>query len=1288
MNRVLLAIGGLLVGLLATLFAAPAMVDWNRYRGIFEEEATRFLGREVRVGGEVNLRLLPVPFVRFERVRVADTTASVGRPLFMADDFTIWLSVGALLSGGIEASDIEVRRPTVTLVLDGKGGGNWSSLSPESFRGSFIPARVVFDAVRISDGTLDILGPDGVPKTSFQNINGELSAQALEGPYRVAAAFAVGGAPREIRLSTAKPAQGGSVRFKGTVRAPESGVSYSLEGDATDVLSNIKVAGDLTARLPLPASLAAQPQSGGVLAAGAPKPGGEFDLRAALKGDTKGFTLTDLALSFEQEGRPQLATGGAQVQWAERTDVTVNINSHWLDLDKISGAGTGGSPLELAQGVAVAVSRILATEGRTEATLTVDQATLGGDVVSNLAATLEHTQGRLNIKSLTAGLPGGARLVTSGAFEGTPPDLRYSGRMNLRGASVTRFAGWLARDSKLALPARDGPFTVVGDLSIGSREVAGRNLTLEIGRNMLTGDASWKAGQPQQIGLNLEGSELDLTPLVPAGADPAQALRDLIGGLAGVKGQTNVAVGASDADIKLRLDRLVVGAAVFRDTLTELRLAGGNLSMPQLRLASAEGYAVELRGDIADLARPAAKGALTGLVTAETASGLAALARLAGLPSDLVPAGDDAAVMTPLRLAGRLQVGLKGPDTHDLSVDGLLAQSRIAGTLRLGKSQAGWRDRPTDIAMTLEGDAVRRVVSKAIGKAVGAGHAGVAGSGARLTVRGIGSPQTGMAMLAAVDGVGLSAAYRGRVLLDDQASLGLQGEIELALADVARGLALGGIPQRPGLEGPVSGTVQIERTGGRLKLTTSTLRIAGVEAGGEIAVEAAAGANRVTGDVKLDKGSLQGLFAVLTSGTSSERRETERRSPWTEAPLDLSVVDPIAGSRLQLQIARLALAPGLEIGEARLELVARPGGLDVRVTDGKLHGGQVSGIIALEKVSAGVQALVEGMITGLRLEKVVQGAATASGGLSANLKLQSTALSPRGLVVALAGGGEVRLTQARLNRWTPTAVASAAETVLALKGEIPPGALRAQLELAMQAEGIGVGSPRIPITVADGALRSQPLVVNLPLGRLTGRGAVDLDHMLVDGEWRMEPRNSPQVPGVPLKPELPAVTVSFTGPLAAFSTLTPKLDMEALEREVAVRKVEREVIELERLRKLDEDRAKNETLRQEAERQLAERQRLEAIQQGQQGGPQARPTESKPASGALPPHPPTGEATGQGAAASAQTNSGQLDATQAQSASSPPAAVEPSPLPRPAPTSAPPKAKARNPFKPFQEGSP
>ena len=84
MNSLLLWIGGLLVAVLGLLFAVPHVVDWDAYRGVFEEEATRILGRDVRVGGKVNLRLLPSPYVRFEKVRISDAGAALGEPFFRA----------------------------------------------------------------------------------------------------------------------------------------------------------------------------------------------------------------------------------------------------------------------------------------------------------------------------------------------------------------------------------------------------------------------------------------------------------------------------------------------------------------------------------------------------------------------------------------------------------------------------------------------------------------------------------------------------------------------------------------------------------------------------------------------------------------------------------------------------------------------------------------------------------------------------------------------------------------------------------------------------------------------------------------------------------------------------------------------------------------------------------------------------------------------------------------------------------------------------------------------------
>jgi uncharacterized protein involved in outer membrane biogenesis len=182
MNNVLLWLGGLLVAVLCALFAVPHFVDWTSYRGVFEEEASRVLGRDLRVAGAVNLRLLPTPYVRFEKVRLSDVAGQTGEPFFRADDFTLWLAPGPLLRGAIEARQIELRRPTVKLRLNAAGGGNWQSLSIARGALPFLPSSCLA-SVLITDGTVSVDGPDQQELVRVGAVTGSCHGFA-DGPFR------------------------------------------------------------------------------------------------------------------------------------------------------------------------------------------------------------------------------------------------------------------------------------------------------------------------------------------------------------------------------------------------------------------------------------------------------------------------------------------------------------------------------------------------------------------------------------------------------------------------------------------------------------------------------------------------------------------------------------------------------------------------------------------------------------------------------------------------------------------------------------------------------------------------------------------------------------------------------------------------------------------------------------------------------------------------------------------------------------------------------------------------
>ena len=155
MNNLLLFVAALLVMALSALFAAPYFVDWNAYRGVFEAQASRLIGRSVEVGGNVQLTLLPSPVLRFEDVTVADRQGGTDRPFGEARSFTIWLAVPPLLRGTVQARQIDLERPTVNLKIDAAGAGNWSDIGGAdvtlalSFRARFSRSGIVLRAARV-----------------------------------------------------------------------------------------------------------------------------------------------------------------------------------------------------------------------------------------------------------------------------------------------------------------------------------------------------------------------------------------------------------------------------------------------------------------------------------------------------------------------------------------------------------------------------------------------------------------------------------------------------------------------------------------------------------------------------------------------------------------------------------------------------------------------------------------------------------------------------------------------------------------------------------------------------------------------------------------------------------------------------------------------------------------------------------------------------------------------------------------------------------------------------------
>ena len=1202
MYRVLLIIGGLLVGLLTALFTVPVFIDWTRYRGVFEEEASRMIGRDVRVAGRVNLRFLPTPFLRFEKIRVTDTQSNIGEPLFRAEDFTVWLAVGALFRGAFEATEVELRRPALTLVMNDKGGGNWTALGGRPAAATFLPSSVKLDTMRVTNGSIVVFGPKGEERSRFERINGEVSAEALTGPYRVAAAFATGGRTRDIRLSTAAAHEDGSFRLKGTVRAPEVGARISLDGSVFDLMDRVRLEGELTAKLPVPAAVAVEPApSGGALRKAASVDEAAvsvIDLKSPIKADTATLEFTDLALSFEQGGQPQLASGKARIDWRERLVMQADLQARWLDFDRLAGPGAG-SPIDIARQIVTGLDDVLPASGRATLKLEVEQATLGGDVVSRLTTTLERTEGALAVKAFSVAMPGGTRVQATGVLSGRGADTGFAGDVNLRGASLTRFMAWAARPPANAEPQRDGPFALSGHVDLSARSTAGRGLTIHFAGSTLTGDASFSEAPNRRLSLVLEGAELDVTPLLDGASAPAAALQALTSKIAAIAAQSEKAVSGHRPDVllRLRLGRLIAGSTVVRDVATDIRLTDGHLSMPLLRLGRDESWFVELRGDVADFMKPGAKGTVSAVVSADTTAGLSEVTELLARPFGLDPEVLRSPALLPLRVAGRVTVGGSSDAGWDMTIDGSVGAGRLSGSVRLDQAGATWRERRADVSVTLENPEAAKLIAQLLPDWAQARSRGATPSATRVVLRGLGTAKHGLASFVTLDTTGLSSELRGRLILGDTPTF--EGDLRVQATDIGRALTALTGRSRAALDGaPAVGAISVAMSGGKLKLETGRSAIGSAGLSGKVELVRAERGWRIDGQVATDQLSLPVALSLLTEGrTPRAATATADNAPslWSEDTFDLATLATLE-SRVRIDAGVLEVSPGVAIRAAQIDLSGKSGGLQIDLTRGEVLGGKVGAKLRLETVQGGARLAGRIELANGRLDQAVATGRPplANGAVTFHAEIDGTAPNPRGLVSALRGKGEVALTGAHLLRFSPAAVREVTEDTMTKRGETVPTELRRRLAAIGSDPQRPVPFARtLAIAIQDSSARLAPLIIDTPEGRVTGATTIDLDGLRLDSEWRVEARGTA---GRRTKAELAPITWVWAGPIARLDSRTPRLESEALEQDVTVRRMEREVDELERVRRQDEEAgraAETERLRRERERSDLHRQWLD-----------------------------------------------------------------------------------------------
>lgn len=1194
MSNFLVALAVFIITVVGALFTVPYFIDWNGYRGVFEEEATHLLGREVRVGGAVNLHLLPTPYFRFEKVRIANTSVELDDAFFRADSLTVKLSVPPLFRGAIEANEIEFQRPVLSLALDSKDGWNWQSFGQALGSAPYLPTNIALTSLKIRDGVLAVHGADGNERMRIEGVEGELSSPAIDGPYRFRGTYGRTGAEREVRIATAKPEGDGAVRFRASLRLTDVGSSYALDARLLDVMGKPRVDGELTARLPVRSIWPAAPRGSapalkkepGALEAAKTDAGDlAFDLKAAVAADAGGATLSDLALSFEQDGRPQLLTGELKAAWRTAFAVDMSLSSHWLDLDRFTGAEETTSPLQSIIPLAMRLRDLLPADGRSRASFAVDQANIGREAISGVRLSLLRSKDKLEVEELRLAMPGGSRGELQGIVSGPPEAPVFEGSVGMRGTSIARFASWATGNALAADPRVDGPFGIRSQMSIAPGRVSVRNVIGDLPGSTIYGSGHYRWEGRPELSLALEGPQLDLRAFAHEGAGLPEILGLISRGQPSDQASANTPTSAKqgwriaqiDALIRVNAGQVVTAGRTYRDVQMEIESRGGTLRMPFLRVSGDEGYSIELEGEVLDaVARP--KGSVRATLNADSPQGIAPLAELLGIPDPFRPNERRAHALAPLRLAGAMSFGMRAPASVDVVFDGEASGAKVKMSARLDGAAAGWRKGGADLTGVIEGPEASRIVAALIG--AGSGRPQSAGPG-RILFKAGGIPADGLTSIAAVEAGDVALAFRGQVIVAEAGNK-IAGDIDIKGADATRIAALAGLAPPLKLDGlPVSGALKLSAADGAIGIKRLALKVGGSELRGELSLSPTGEQRRIDARLAIDEITLANLLAPLLDQRLSitgaaEAALSGRQELWPDEKFDAAVIDAFQGT-IKLSARRLTLNDQLVLTSPSLDVAIDGGRIEVKELTGAGLGGNLSALLSIAKAPSGAE------VTGsLRFNPDLGAVAAASGGgqprasgpVAFTLDFAGRGNSPRTLISALHGTGTAELGKAKLSVMWPGAVRLAVEAALKVEPERMAATLRQALASGLSAGTVQPGPTALQLEIAEGQLHTKPITVETPEGRATGSAMLDLRTLAFESEWRIEQARADSPPSD--KPGLPPVAIVYRGPITALSDVEARITTEALERELSVRRMERDVEELERLRKLDEARRQSE----------------------------------------------------------------------------------------------------------------
>ncbi|MGB8400312.1 AsmA-like C-terminal region-containing protein [Bradyrhizobium sp.] len=1041
---------GLAIAFIIALLAAlvgPYFVDWNQFRPQFEAEATRIIGAPVRVGGELDARLLPAPSLRLRSVAVGGAN-DLGK--VRADKLDVEFSLGSLMRGEWRATELTVSGMSLDLGLDPKGRIDWPASS-----GTFNLGSLAIDRLNLT-GRLALHDAASRGTIELSDIAFAGDVRSLAGSVRGDGHFMLEGTRYPFRVSSGQGPDGNGTRVHLNIDPGQRTLAVDLEGMLSFETRAPRFDGAVT-----------------LAAAAEPKPKGDQGLQspwriaARVKADPSAARLDQVEVSYGAEERALKLAGSGEIRFGASPLLRATLSARQLDADRfVARDNMIAEPIGMMVALRALISAIPPAPIPSQVELTAEQVMLGGRPLQDIAAELRGDAKSWTVRRAEFRAPGATRVSLSGVSAPNASPDRFKAALDVESSDPGALINWSQGRGDIIYRSQK-PLRLRGDVTIAPDGFAIDAMKAEVDGSAVVGRVAFSGRQVNtgsRIEADLKAERVDV-----------EAASALLGSLA-----VPPAEWPDEAKLSLDIGRAILPGQELRPLVARFGYDAKTLALERLKIGQPDGATLEGAGRF-DRVNATGKLALT--------SGAASLGQLAGLMAPFAPsvAARLTALATgpgPVRAKLALDLDRNAGQADRVAARAVLDLDapQLKGVVAVTATPNVAAIRGFDLDALGRGEiGIEAKLSSAQGRALlallGLDHAIAAGEGAAQFEGSLaGAFRAPLRLKARISGAGLDAAAEGSAEPWAQEA---RASVNLRVRRVDLGPLLDLKPSDT-LAQNIGLSSRVLLSGNKLTFDDLDSTIAGSRLRGRLALTLGDEKN-IDGEIGLDQIALAPAFALAIGAAGHDAAE----------PLGLGFTTGWRG-RIAFQALRGLLPGGGELQPVSGTIKGDGQSLTLDALTGRIGGGEAAANID-------VRQSINGTILNASLDlRGVDGAALRyrslampKGRASMQMTLMSQGRSASALTGALSGSGTVTLEQARIAGLDPRAFDVAIRAIDSGQA-IDDARLKRIVEPVLAAGALSIASAQIPFNIRDGRLRVGATALDANGARVIVSGGYDI----------------------------------------------------------------------------------------------------------------------------------------------------------------------------------------------------